>query len=45
MVGPASARQTMAVQGGLHQRIRDAVGLPLEQAWLSISLTEDPRWV
>jgi cation diffusion facilitator family transporter len=45
VVGPAFALQTVAAQDGLRRRIWDAVGLPLEQAWLSISLTEDPRWV
>jgi cation diffusion facilitator family transporter len=45
VVGPTFALQTVAAQDRLRRRIWDAVGLPLEQAWLSISLTEDPRWV
>ena len=28
----------------LRSRIWDAIGLPLEQAWLGILFTADPRW-
>jgi cation diffusion facilitator family transporter len=45
VVGPAFALQTVAQQDDLRRRIWAALDLPLEQAWLSISLTADPRWV
>ena len=45
VVGPRFALQTIAQQDDLRRRIWEAIGLPLDQAWLSISLTADPRWV
>jgi predicted Co/Zn/Cd cation transporter (cation efflux family) len=31
-------------QDALRQRIWQATGLAMEQAWLSVALTADPRW-
>lgn len=45
VVGPNFALQTVAEQDGLRHRIWQALGLPLENAWLSIALTTDQRWV
>jgi predicted Co/Zn/Cd cation transporter (cation efflux family) len=45
VVGPAFALQTVAQQDDLRRGIWAALDLPLEQAWLSVSLTADPRWV
>jgi cation diffusion facilitator family transporter len=45
LVGPHFALQTVAEQDTLRQRIWQAMDLPLDQAWLSIALTQDPRWV
>lgn len=45
VVGPNFALQTVAEQDGLRQRIWTALEMPLDQAWLSIGLTTDPRWV
>jgi predicted Co/Zn/Cd cation transporter (cation efflux family) len=45
VVGPNFALQTVAQQDRLRERIWRALELPLEDAWLSICLTGDPRWV
>jgi cation diffusion facilitator family transporter len=45
VVGSAFACQTIAQQDALRERVWTAIGLPLDQAWLSFSLTADPRWV
>jgi cation diffusion facilitator family transporter len=45
VVGPNFAFQTVAEQDKLRERIWKAIDLPLEQTWLSIALTTDPRWV
>jgi predicted Co/Zn/Cd cation transporter (cation efflux family) len=45
VVGPNFSLQTVAQQDRLRERIWRALELPLEDAWLSICLTEDPRWV
>ena len=45
VVGPNFALQTVVEQDGLRRRIWEAIGLPLDRAWLSIALTADPRWV
>jgi hypothetical protein len=36
--------QTITELDALRARIRDAIGLPLEQAWLGILFTADPNW-
>ncbi len=45
VVGPNFKLQTVAEQDTLRQRIREAIGLPLDEAWLSVAVTADPRWV
>jgi cation diffusion facilitator family transporter len=45
VVGPDFALQTIAEQDRLRERIWRAMGMPLDEAWLSICLTGDPRWV
>jgi len=45
VVGPNFALQTVAEQDRLRERIWRALGLSLDEAWLSICLTGDPRWV
>ena len=45
VVGPNFSLQSVAEQDGLRHRIWQAMDLPLDQAWLSIALTADPRWV
>jgi cation diffusion facilitator family transporter len=45
VVGPNFALQTVAQQDRLRERIWRALELPLDDAWLSICLTGDPRWV
>ena len=45
VVGPNFALQTVAQQDALRQRIWKAMGLSMDQAWLSIALTTDSRWV
>ena len=45
LVGPDFALQSIAEQDGLRQRIWDALDLAPAEAWLSIALTADPRWV
>jgi cation diffusion facilitator family transporter len=44
VVGPNFALQTIAEQDRLRERIWRALEMPLDNAWLSISLTLDPRW-
>jgi cation diffusion facilitator family transporter len=44
LVGPSFALQTVAQQDALRQRIWQATGLTMDQAWLSVALTADPRW-
>jgi len=44
LVGPDFALQTVAQQDALRQRIWEATGLAMDQAWLSVALTADPRW-
>jgi len=45
VVGPNFALQTVAEQDRLRERIWRAIDMPLDNAWLSICLTGDPRWV
>ena len=45
VVGPNFALQTVAEQDRLRERIWRALGLGLDEAWLAICLTGDPRWV
>jgi cation diffusion facilitator family transporter len=45
VVGPNFALQTVAEQDRLRERIWRALGLNLDEAWLSICLTGDPRWL
>ncbi len=45
VVGPGFALQTIAGQDRLRERIWRALDLPLEEAWLSICLTRDSRWI
>ncbi|MFZ0789503.1 MAG: hypothetical protein WAM94_07760, partial [Chromatiaceae bacterium] len=45
VVGPSFSLQSVPEQDVLRQRIWQAMDLPLDQAWLSIALTADPRWV
>jgi len=45
VVGPNFALQTIAEQDRLRERIWRAMGMPLDEAWLSICLTGDSRWV
>jgi cation diffusion facilitator family transporter len=44
VVGPDFTLQTVAQQDTLRQRIWNATGLAVDQAWLSVALTADPRW-
>jgi cation diffusion facilitator family transporter len=44
VVGPNFALQTVAEQDRLRERIWRAIDMPLDNAWLSICLTGDPRW-
>jgi len=44
IVGENFAPQTIPEIDALRARIWDAIGLPLEQAWLGILFTADPRW-
>lgn len=45
VVGPAFALQTVAQQDSLRERIWRAIDRPLDDAWLSIAVTGDSRWV
>ena len=45
VVGSTFALQTVAEQDRLRERIWRALGLSLDEAWLSICVTGDPRWV
>ena len=44
VVGPNFALQTVAQQDELRQRLWDATGLAMDEAWLSVTLTTNPRW-
>jgi cation diffusion facilitator family transporter len=44
VVGRDFAAQRIAQQDELRERIRAAIGLSLDDAWLTVSFTEDPRW-
>ena len=44
VVGPRFELQTVAAQDGLRERIWAAVGRPVQEAWLTINITADPRW-
>lgn len=45
LVGPNFTLQTIAEQDRLRERIWRALHLPLDNAWLSICLTRDSRWI
>jgi cation diffusion facilitator family transporter len=45
VVGQDFGCQTVAQQDALRERILRAIGKPLEEAWISIGFTMDPRWV
>jgi predicted Co/Zn/Cd cation transporter (cation efflux family) len=45
VVGPDFEYQTVAQQDLLRERLLKAIGKPVEEAWLSIGFTMDPRWV
>jgi len=45
VVGPNFEAQTIAGQDRLRERIWQAIGKPLNEAWLSIAFTMDRRWV
>jgi predicted Co/Zn/Cd cation transporter (cation efflux family) len=44
VVGPGFALQTVPAQDRLRERIWTAVGRPIHEAWLTISITADRRW-
>jgi cation diffusion facilitator family transporter len=44
VVGPGFAPQRVSELDHLRERIWSAVGRPLDEAWLSICFTADPRW-
>ena len=44
VVGEAFELRSVPELDTLRSRIWDAIGLPLEQAWLGILFTADPRW-
>jgi cation diffusion facilitator family transporter len=44
VVGPGFAAQRIAQQDQLRELIRAAIGLSLDEAWLTISFVQDPRW-
>lgn len=45
LVGPNFDLQAISEQDGLRERIWRALHLPLDNAWLSICLTRDSRWI
>lgn len=45
VVGPSFALQTVAQQDALRERVWSALRISLDDAWLSICITADPRWV
>lgn len=45
VVGPAFALQTVAEQDTLRERVWSALGMSFDDAWLTLSITTDPRWV
>jgi len=44
IVGPRFAAQRIAQQDALREEIRAAIGLSLDEAWLTVSFVEDARW-
>jgi cation diffusion facilitator family transporter len=44
VVGPRFAPQRIAQQDALREEIRAAIGLSLDEAWLTVSFFEDARW-
>lgn len=44
VVGARFAAQRVAQQDQLREEIRAAIGLSLDDAWLTVSFVEDPRW-
>jgi cation diffusion facilitator family transporter len=44
VVGPAFKCQTIAGLDGLRERIRSGIGVTLDEAWLTVCFTADPRW-
>ena len=44
VVGPNFRPQSVPELDRLRSRIWEAIGLPMEQAWLGIMFTADPRW-
>jgi cation diffusion facilitator family transporter len=44
VVGPGFRLQRVAQQDQLREHIRAAIGLSLDEAWLTVSFTEDARW-
>jgi cation diffusion facilitator family transporter len=44
VVGPAFTLQRVSQLDQLRERIRAGIGLSLDEAWLTVSFTEDPRW-
>ena len=45
VVGPDFALQTVAEQDTLRERVWSALGMSFDDAWLTLSITTDPRWV
>jgi predicted Co/Zn/Cd cation transporter (cation efflux family) len=45
VVGPDFPLQTVAGQDTLRQRIWNALGISADDAWLSVCITTDARWV
>ncbi|MCU0964736.1 MAG: cation diffusion facilitator family transporter [Burkholderiaceae bacterium] len=44
VVGPNFHVQRVAQLDRLRERIRAGIGVSLDEAWLTVSFTEDPRW-
>jgi len=44
VAGPAFGAQTVRDQDALRERIWGELGLSLEDTWLSLCITADPRW-
>ncbi|MCV2358343.1 MULTISPECIES: cation diffusion facilitator family transporter [Roseateles] len=44
VVGPRFTVQRIAQQDQLREEIRAAIGISLDEAWLTVSFFEDPRW-
>lgn len=45
LVGPGFKHQTVEEQDRLRERIYKSMELPLEETWLSVSFTLEPRWI